>query len=93
VRNDAPTPNIDKPYPEMLKDLKGLKLGVSTFGAGTDTMLRYLLDQAGIKLSEVQILPVGATGAQVAGLKNGTIDGAMSFEPAQSEAVQELKIA
>ena len=93
VRNEVPTPNIDKPYPEMLKDLKGLKLGVSTLGAGTDTMLRYLLDQVGIKPSEVQILPVGATGAQVAGLKNGTIDGAMSFEPAQSEAVQELKIA
>jgi NitT/TauT family transport system substrate-binding protein len=93
VRNEVPTPNIDKPYPEMLKDLKGLKLGVSTLGAGTDTMLRYLLDQAGIKSSEVQILPVGATGAQVAGLKNGTLDGAMSFEPAQSEAVTALKIA
>jgi NitT/TauT family transport system substrate-binding protein len=93
VRNDVPTPNIDKPYPEMLKDLKGLKLGVSTFGAGTDTMLRYLLDQAGIKPSEVQILPVGGPGPQVAGIKNGTIDGAMSYEPAQSEAVQGLKIA
>ena len=63
VRNEVPTPNIDKPYPEMLKDLKGLKLGVSTLGAGTDTMLRYLLDQVGIKPSEVQILPVGATRA------------------------------
>ena len=93
VRNDVPTPNIDKPYPEMLKDLKGLKLGVSTLGAGTDTMLRYLLDQAGIKPSEVQILPVGGPGPQVAGIKNGTLDGAMSYEPAQSEAVQGLKIA
>jgi sulfonate transport system substrate-binding protein len=93
VRNDVPTPNIDKPYPEMLKDLKGLKLGVSTLGAGTDTMLRFLLDQAGIKPSEVQILPVGGPGPQVAGIKNGTLDGAMSYEPAQSEAVQGLRIA
>jgi NitT/TauT family transport system substrate-binding protein len=93
VRNDVPTPNLGKPYPEMLKDLKGLKLGVSTIGAGTDTMLRYLLRQAGIEPSEVQILPVGGVGPQVAGIKNGVIDGALSFEPAQSEAVDGLKIA
>jgi len=93
VRNDVPTPNLGKPYPEMLKDLKGLKLGVSTIGAGTDTMLRYLLRQAGIEPSEVQILPVGGVGPQVAGIKNGVIDGALSFEPAQSEAVNGLKIA
>jgi NitT/TauT family transport system substrate-binding protein len=93
VRNDVPTPNLGKPYPEMLKDLKGLKLGVSTIGAGTDTMLRYLLHQAGIEPSEVQILPVGGVGPQVAGIKNGVIDGALSFEPAQSEAVEGLKIA
>jgi NitT/TauT family transport system substrate-binding protein len=93
VRNDVPTPNLGKPYPEMLNDLKGLKLGVSTLGAGTDTMLRYLLLQAGIQPSEVQILPVGGVGQQVAGIKNGVIDGALSYEPAQSEAVDELKIA
>ncbi len=93
VRKDVPTPNLGKPYPEMLKDLKGLKLGVSTLGAGTDTMLRYLLDQAGIKSSEVQILPVGGPGPQVAGIKNGSIDGVMAYEPAQSEAVQGLGIA
>jgi NitT/TauT family transport system substrate-binding protein len=77
----------------MLKDLKGLKLGVSTIGAGTDTMLRYLLHQAGMSPSDVQIMPVGGVGAQVAGIKNGAIDGALSFEPAQSEAVNGLKIA
>lgn len=93
VRNDVPTPNLKKPYPAMLKDMKGLKLGVSTIGAGTDTMLRYLLKEGGIKLSDVQILPVGGPGAQVAGIKNGAIDGALSFEPAQSEAVGGLHIA
>lgn len=93
VGNNVPTPNLHKPYPAMLKDMKGLKLGVSTIGAGTDTMLRYLLKEAGIKPSEVQIIPVGGPGAQVAGIKNGAIEGALSFEPAQSEAVGGLHIA
>jgi hypothetical protein len=38
-----------------------------------------------------KILPVGGVGPQVAGIKNGVIDGALSFEPAQSEAVEGLK--
>ncbi len=93
VRNDVPTPNAGKPYPEMLKDMKGLKLGITTIGAATDTTLRYLLKQVGINPSDVQIIPVGAQGPQVAGLKNGLIQGALATEPAQSEAVNGLKIA
>jgi NitT/TauT family transport system substrate-binding protein len=93
VRNEVPTPNIDKPYPEMLKDLKGLKLGITTIGAATDLTLRFLLHQVGIDPSDVKIVPVGAAGPQIAGLKNGLIDGALSAEPAQSEAVNGLKIA
>jgi NitT/TauT family transport system substrate-binding protein len=93
VRNDVPTPNAGKPYPEMLKDLKGLKLGITTIGASTDITLRFLLHQVGIEPNDVKIIPVGAAGPQVAGLKNGLIDGALSAEPAQSEAVDGLKIA
>jgi NitT/TauT family transport system substrate-binding protein len=93
VRNGVPTPNAGKPYPEMLKDLKGLKLGITTIGASTDVTLRFLLHQVGIEPSDVTIIPVCAAGPQVAGLKNGLIDGALSAEPAQSEAVDGLKIA
>ncbi|HEU5276440.1 MAG TPA: ABC transporter substrate-binding protein, partial [Xanthobacteraceae bacterium] len=32
VRNDVPTPNADKPYPQMVRDLKGLKIGISSAG-------------------------------------------------------------
>jgi NitT/TauT family transport system substrate-binding protein len=93
VRNEVPTPNLGKPYPEMLKDMKGLKLGITTIGAATDMTLRYLLKQVGVNPEDVKIVPVGNTGPQVAGLKNGLIDGALSTEPAQSEAIDKLKIA
>ena len=93
VRADVPTPNADRPYPEMLKDMKGLKLGITTIGAATDLTLRYLLHQVGIEPSDVKIIPAGAPSAQIAGLKNGLIDGALSGEPTQSEAIYRLKIA
>jgi NitT/TauT family transport system substrate-binding protein len=93
VRNDVPTPNKDKPYPEMIKDLKGLKMGITTVGAGTDTALRFLLKQAGLTPNDVKIVPVGGQAQQVAGIKNGLIDGAIAVEPAQSEAVNGMKIA
>jgi NitT/TauT family transport system substrate-binding protein len=93
VRNDVPTPNKDKPYPEMLKDLKGLKIGITTVGAGTDTALRFLLKQVGLTPNDVKIVPVGGQAQQVAGIKNGLIDAAIAVEPAQSEAVNGMKIA
>src|SRR5215471_10799630 len=43
VRNDVPTPNAGKPYPQMVRDLKGLKIGISSAGASTDTTLQYLI--------------------------------------------------
>ena len=43
VHNDVPTPNADKPYPQNLIDLKGLKIGISGRGASTDTATRPLM--------------------------------------------------
>lgn len=94
LRNDVPTPNAGAPYPGMLKDLKGLKIGISTPGASTDETLRFLLQQAGLDpQKDVKIVPVGAANTQVAGLKNGLIDADMAFEPAQTVALYGLKIA
>jgi len=93
VRNDVPTPHLDQPYPAMLQDLKGLKLGITTIGASTDVTLRYLLHQVGIEPQDVQLIPAGAPSAQIAALKNKMIDGALSTEPVQSEAISGLKIA
>jgi NitT/TauT family transport system substrate-binding protein len=94
VRNDVPTPNADKPYPAMVRDLKGLKIGISSAGASTDTTLQYLLREAGLDPKrDVTIVPVGDPNTMLAALKNGVIDGAMAVEPTQTIAVQGLKIA
>jgi NitT/TauT family transport system substrate-binding protein len=94
VRNEVPTPNAGKPYPQMLTDLKGLKIGISTPGASTDVTLRFLLREAGLDpQKDVTIVPVGDPTTALAGLKNGVIDGNMSVEPTQTAAVTGLKIA
>jgi len=94
VRNEVPTPNAGKPYPQMLADLKGLKIGISTPGASTDVTLRFLLREAGLDpQKDVTIVPVGDPVTALAGLKNGVIDGNMSVEPTQTAAVTGLKIA
>jgi len=94
VRNNVPTPNADKPYPQMIKDLKGLKIGISTPGASTDTTLQYLLREAGLDpKKDVNIVPVGDPATTLAALKNGLIDGAMAVEPAQTLAINGVKIA
>jgi NitT/TauT family transport system substrate-binding protein len=94
VRNDVPTPNADKPYPQMVRDLKGLKIGISSAGASTDTVLQYLLREAGLDpKKDVNIVPVGDPGTMLAALKNGVIDGAMAVEPTQTAALHGVKIA
>jgi len=94
VRNNVPTPNADKPYPEMLRDMKGLKLGISSAGASTDTTLQYLLREAGLDpKKDVTIIPVGDPNTMLAALKNGVIDGAMAVEPTQTIALHGLGMA
>ncbi len=94
VDNAVPTPNADKPYPQNLADLKGLKIGISGRGASTDTALRFMLRQAGLDPDkDVTIMPVGDPGTMLASLKNHVIDGAMAVDPTQTAAVLSLKIA
>jgi NitT/TauT family transport system substrate-binding protein len=94
VRNDVPTPNAGKPYPQMVRDLKGLKIGISSAGASTDTTLQYLLREAGLDpKKDVSIIPVGDPNTMLAALKNGVIDGAMAVEPTQTIALHGIKIA
>jgi NitT/TauT family transport system substrate-binding protein len=93
VRNDLPTPNAGKPYPAMLMDLKGRKIGISTAGASTDIGLRFLLQQAGLDpQKDVTIVPVGGPSGEVASLKNGAVDAIIGIEPAPLQAVRGLKI-
>lgn len=73
---------IAKPGIKSIDGLKGKVLGVTSFGASTDTMARALLHKFKLNVGkEVQILAVGPGVNRIAALKAGVIDAALIEAP------------
>lgn len=64
-----------------MADLKGRHLGVTGLGSSTDFLTEYLLLQAGLKLSDVTPVPVGAGDTLIAALAKDQVQAAMTTEP------------
>jgi NitT/TauT family transport system substrate-binding protein len=64
-----------------VKDLKGMNLGVTELGSGTQTLTTALLHNAGITPDQVHFIPVGAGDTFIAALQQGRIDAGMTTEP------------
>lgn len=66
---------INSPVDEKIKAMKGLKIGVTSPGSGTDVIPRAFLKNRGIDPEkEVFIVPFGPIGAGVAAFEQGKID-------------------
>ncbi len=63
------------------KDLKGLRIGISSPGSGADLMLRYYLARNGLTPRDVSILPVGIGASAVTAITNKAVDGALYWDP------------
>ncbi len=71
------TPDIKTPA-----DLKGKKLGVSSFGDSSDLATRYSLKKLGIDPDkDVSILAIGGTPVRAAALRGGSIQAAVASFP------------
>ena len=94
VRKEVPLPSAAQGYPHVVRDLKGLKLGITGRGASTDFTLRFLLKEAGLDPDkDVTIIGTGGVSTSVAALQKGDIQGYLGFEPIQSQAIYGLGIA
>jgi NitT/TauT family transport system substrate-binding protein len=94
VRKEVPLPNAGKGYPDVIRDLKSLKLGITARGASTDFTLRFLLKDAGLDPDkDVTIIATGGVSTTVAALAKGDIQGFLGFEPIQSQAIYGLGVA
>jgi NitT/TauT family transport system substrate-binding protein len=68
-------------------DLKGKYLGVTELGSGTQTITMAILKKAGVDLTGVHWVPVGAGNTFIAAMQQGKIDAGMTTEPTISRVV------
>jgi NitT/TauT family transport system substrate-binding protein len=67
-----------------VRDLKGMKIGVTGPGSASAIGLRMLLGKAALTADDVAIIGVGGGAAAVAAVKAGRIDAIANFDPVMS---------
>jgi NitT/TauT family transport system substrate-binding protein len=67
-----------------LKDLKGMKVGVTGVGSASHVGLKMLLAKAGMTDNDVSVIAVGGGAASVAAVTTGKLDAIANFDPAIS---------
>ncbi|MCX7312628.1 MAG: ABC transporter substrate-binding protein [Hyphomicrobiales bacterium] len=63
------------------KDLKGLKIGVTSPGSSTHFMAAYMLVRSGLKADDASFVGTGTTSTAVAAARRGEIDAIVSSDP------------
>ena len=84
ISNKVPLPNLSKGYPEVMKDLKGMRIGVTARGAGTELLTRALLLGAGMTPDDVTFVATGSPTTSYPTFVARQIDAGMMFEPFRS---------
>lgn len=67
------------------KDLKGMKIGVTAPGSGTQTFVEYLLNKEGLKAADVAFIGVGSGATGAAAVRTGKIDAISNIDPLMTE--------
>jgi NitT/TauT family transport system substrate-binding protein len=67
---------LDKPLHDRVTAMKGLRIAITTPGASSDMIVRYLALTNGLSPDrDLEIVPLGSVPAQTAGLRSGQVDG------------------
>lgn len=66
---------------KTLKNVKGLRIGVTQKGSTFHYMMGRMLETQGMSLKDVEIVPLGKLGAVMAALESKQIDGCILNEP------------
>jgi len=71
---------IPKPYPEVMRQIAGKRVGVNALGASGQFFMEAMLQGAGLDKDAVTFVPVSSV-AGIEAMQNNRIDLFMSFEP------------
>jgi len=66
---------------KSFKDMKGLKLGVTSPGSSNNLVLNYLASRAGVDAGSYSVIGVGAETRAAAAVRAGQVDGLISVDP------------
>lgn len=80
----------DQPF-NSIKDLAGKKVAFTSPGSVTNMLILMCLKSAGMKPTDVKLLPAGDNGANLAAVLNRAVDAAMNGEPLYSENKAKIK--
>jgi NitT/TauT family transport system substrate-binding protein len=69
------------------KDLKGLKIGVTSPGSAMAGVVQQVLAKDGLTLNDVSIIGIGSGGGAIAAVKSGRVDGISHVDPVVSRLV------
>jgi NitT/TauT family transport system substrate-binding protein len=83
VRKDL----VDSGKVKTLKDLKGLKVGITAKGTTADALLNEALKKGGLKWGDAEVTTMGFA-QQVLALQSRSIDASITPEPSATQAVQ-----
>jgi len=76
-----------KPEIKRVEDLKGKKIGVTTFGSLTDFLVRHIAKKKGLNPEkDLTLIQIGGDNERIAGLKQGSLDGASLSYPGYGRA-------
>ena len=90
VANEQPIWGLVVPQGvNLVSELKGKKIGVSSFGGTIYSGAVYLLKQYGLSPKEATFLAIGNTLSRVVALKKGAIDAAVIAAPGDIQAAKE----
>jgi NitT/TauT family transport system substrate-binding protein len=64
-----------------MKDLKGMRLGITSPGSSTQQALNYLFVKAGLTLEDYTPVAIGNTAGAVAAVRYGKVDGLLLVDP------------
>ena len=82
TRNDVPLPNKEKGYPAIMKDFKGLKVGVAARGTVSEKFFNTMLADGGLQPSDVIYVAVGGPQTAYTTMVIGKqIDAVIMFQP------------
>lgn len=71
-------------YRDIIRGLKGKRIGVTTLGSGPDYALRTYLKDAGMSVDDVTIVAIGAPDTAYPALVHRQVDAAITFPPMAS---------